>query len=210
MTKSFFERKLRPLLTYVGTLGAIIMTVAYIIAIIVLIFGFESNIELKSVLVYAILNAAIGMLVMFFLKVQGKDFAKNLEENKPIIKAYYEKPANEKKQHTMVYFWVKTTLVDLLTKFATVVVTTTLVIRIVIEGNGDLGLLGFAAVNILMFLSFGFLSLVKAFDFYNEHQVPFMKNELRKQGIELKTEPQSGIIISEESEEEPHDGKAIS
>lgn len=37
-----------------------------------------------------------------------------------------------------------------------------------------------AIVNLLMFVCFGFISLVGAYDFYNNNHVPYMKEQLDK------------------------------
>lgn len=203
--KTFFETKLRPLLMYVGTIGAAITCVAYIILMCVLVFGFKANLKLASQIVFAAANAITGLMVLLFLKIQGKDFAKNLDENKPIAKAYYNNDTKDKKEHSMIYFWVTSSLSDVFIKAVCFAASIFLVVRIIIEGNGDLALIGLAIVNLLMFISFGFLSLVKAYDFYNEHHVPYMKKQLEKAGIELKIEPKNDIIISEDEEEKSHE-----
>lgn len=208
--KSTFESKIKPMLMYVGTIGSILMVIAYIIAVIVLVFGFKATLSMKQLLAFAIANAAVGMLVMFCLKIQGIDFAKNLPENILISKTYYGSETKDKPYRNMKYFWITSTSSDFVTKAISVIVSTCLLVKIVIAGNEDFALLGLAAVNIIMFICFGFISLVKAYDFYNEYQVPYMKNELKKAGIELKIEPKNDIIISEESGEQTNDSETIS
>ena len=44
----------------------------------------------------------------------------------------------------------------------------------------DYNLLFLAVVNLLMFICFGFISLVNAYDFYNNKHVPYMKEQLSK------------------------------
>lgn len=204
-SKSFFETKLRPALIYVGTIGAAIMVVAYIILVCVLVFGFKADLDLTSAIVFALANAITGLLVMFFLKIQGESFAKNLPENKPIVNDYYHNDTKDKKIHSMLYFWVTSTLKDIFIKAVCFAGSIFAIVKIIINGNGDLALIGLAIVNILMFICFGFLSLVKAYDFYNEHHVPYMKKQLKLAGKELKIVPENDIIINEEREEESHD-----
>lgn len=192
--RDFFEDKIKPLLIYAGTLGAIIMTIAYIVLIIVLIFGFKAGAELKQVLTFAIINAIVGLLVMFFLKIQGRDLAKNRADNKQIVNLYYSTETKDKPIRSMKYFWIKSTVLDVIFKGLTVIATTTLMIRIIISGNNDLALLGLAFVNILMFICFGFLALVKAYDFFNEFQIPYIKKQLKEQGIELNKTEKDDII----------------
>lgn len=56
----------------------------------------------------------------------------------------------------------------------------------VIQGSNDYNLLFLAIVNLLMFVCFGFISLVNAYDFYNNNHVPYMKEQLEK--VNEKTE----------------------
>lgn len=200
--KNFFETKIRPLLVYVGTAGAILSTIGYIIAVFVLIFGFKQDIENSQLLIFAIANALVGLIIMFFLKIQGKDFAKNLKENKLIEEEYYGHKTKDKKIRSMKFFWIKSTITDVCTKSLTVFASTYLIVKIVMIGNGDLSLLGLAAVNVIMFICFGLLSLVKAYDFYNNYHVKYMLEQLKISGIELKNEAENAIIISEEKGEQ--------
>ena len=41
-----------------------------------------------------------------------------------------------------------------------------------------------------MFICFGFLSLVNAYDFFNQRHVPYMIDQLEKAKEEIKQEPQ--------------------
>lgn len=56
--------------------------------------------------------------------------------------------------------------------------TTVGVIYLVIQGSNDYNLLFLAVVNLLMFVCFGFISLVNAYDFYNNKHVPYMREQL--------------------------------
>lgn len=101
--KSKFETKILPILNYVGIIGACIMAVAYIIAVFVLIKGFQVE-ELLQTTVFACVNAATGFIIMQFLKVQGVSFAKMLPENQEVIKRYYNTKTKDKKVHSISYF----------------------------------------------------------------------------------------------------------
>lgn len=73
--KTSFERFVLPVLKYIGIIGASLMSIAYIIIAVILVVGFEQN-ELKGDLIFAIVNAAVGLVIMLFLKIQGISFAK--------------------------------------------------------------------------------------------------------------------------------------
>ena len=175
--KSKFETKILPVLNYVGIIGACIMAVAYIIAVFVLIKGFKAEALLQTT-IFACVNAATGFIIMQFLKVQGVSFAKMLPENQELIKRYYGTKTKDKKVHSITYFWTTSVIKDILVKCLTLGATTIGVIYLVIQGSNDYNLLFLAVVNLLMFVCFGFISLVNAYDFYNNKHVPYMREQL--------------------------------
>lgn len=203
INRNKFEEKILPVLNYVGIIGAVIMAIAYIISVFVLIKGFKVE-ELLQTTIFACVNAATGFIIMQFLKVQGVSFAKMLPENQEIIKKYYKTKTKDKKLHSITYFWTTTVIKDILVKCATLAATTIGVIYIVIQGSNDYNLLLLAVVNLLMFICFGFISLVNAYDFFNNRHVPYMvemvKNEEAKQNSgELQPEA-SGVESQDQSQ----------
>lgn len=179
MNNKAFEEKIRPVLTYVGIIGATLTSVAYVILVIVLIKGFKYQ-QTTQALVFAIINAAVGLLVANFLKYQGVCFAKNLPDNVAISKEYYALHTRDKKNHGMTYFWLLTVLKDVLIKGATVVLTTFGLIYIVIVGSNDWSLMFLAIVNLILFICFGLLALNSAYDYYNNTYVNYMKEKIQE------------------------------
>ena len=177
--KSKFEEKILPILNYVGIIGACIMAIAYIISVFVLIKGFHVE-ELLQTTVFACVNAATGFVIMQFLKMQGVSFAKMLPENQDIIKKYYKTKTKDKKVRSINYYWTTSVIKDILVKCLTLGATTVGVVYIVIQGSNDYNMLLLAIVNLLMFVCFGFISLVNAYDFYNNRHVPYMAEQLAK------------------------------
>lgn len=179
--KTVLEKKILPVLNYVGLIGAVIMAIAYIISVFVLIHGFKVEALLQTT-VFACVNAGTGFVIMQFLKVQGESFAKMLPENKDLIDRYYKTKTKDKKVHSMRYFWITSVVKDVLVKCLTLGATTVGLIYIVIQGSNDYNMLLLAIVNLLMFICFGFLSLVNAYDFFNQKHVPYMVEQLKKNG----------------------------
>lgn len=177
--KTTLEKKILPVLNYVGIIGACIMVVAYIIAVFVLIRGFQAEALLQTT-IFGCVNAATGFVIMQFLKIQGVSFAKMLPENEELIKRYYQTKTKDKKVHSIKYFWTTSVIKDIIVKCLTLAGTTVGLIYIVIQGSNDYNLLFLAIVNLLMFVCFGFISLVNAYDFYNNNHVPYMKEQLEK------------------------------
>lgn len=201
--KTVLEKKILPVLNYVGFIGAVIMAIAYIISVFVLIHGFKAEALLQTT-IFACVNAATGFVIMQFLKVQGESFAKMLPENKEIIDKYYKTKTKDKKVHSMKFFWVTSVIKDVVVKCLTLGATTVGLIYIVIQGSNDYNMLLLAIVNLLMFVCFGFLSLVNAYDFFNHKHVPYMVEQLKNEEKE-KTEQNSGELQPEASGMESKD-----
>ena len=187
--KSRFETKIKPVLNYVGLIGAIIMAIAYIVIVLVLIRGFKAEALLQTT-VFACVNAGVGFIIMQFLKIQGSSFAKMLPENKEVMERYYKTKTKDKKLHSITYFWVTTVIKDIIVKCATLGITTIGIIYIVIQGSNDYNLLLLALVNLLMFVCFGFISLNSAYEFFNNKHVPYMIEQLNKEIKQEVEEPQ--------------------
>ena len=181
-----FENKIKPILSYVGSIGAVILSICYIICIFVLIIGFKVNKNFSQSIVFAVITAIIGLMIMQFLKVQGISFAKSDPDNQKILAEYYNNKTKDKKPHSIKYFWATSLIKDFLIKGITVMFSTAGIIYIVIEGSNDWNLLLLAIVNLLMFICFGFLSLVSAYDFYNEKHIPYIKLQLENNKKEIE------------------------
>lgn len=179
--ETFFERKIKPVLIYVGFIGAFICSIAYILAVLVLVRGLSLQRNLRQVIVFSIVNAIMGFAIMQFLKIQGESFAKNSPKNKKITDEFVRSKSNKKKKHSRAWFWITSVIGDLLSKVATFCIAMFCVIYVVIEGMGDYSLLGLAAVNLLMFISFGLISLVKAYDFYNHSYIPYILDKQKEE-----------------------------
>lgn len=174
--KSVWE-KIKPVLNYVGFIGATLSSIAYVIIVFVLIKGFQYQ-QTTQTIVFAAVNALVGLVICNFLRVQGVSFGKM--EHKELIDQYYGTKTKDKKPHSMTYFWVKSIIKDVFTKALTIVFTTVGLIYIVIVGSNDYSKLWLALTNLIMFICFGCLALVKAYDYYNNVYVQYMKEKINE------------------------------
>ena len=189
-SKSKFEEKLKPLLHYVGTIGAVIMTICYIITVLILVLGFQVQTHhLKQSIIFAVVNGVVGFIIMQLLKIQGIDFAKG--EHKDLIDRYNkivllkEDTDKKKKTHSITFYWVTSVIKDFILKGLSVVFGSFALIYIVIEGSQDYSLLLLAVVNLLMFICFGLLSLVNSYDWYNGNHVNYMEMMIAETEIKI-------------------------
>lgn len=199
MNKNLFETKIKPVLSYVGAIGAGLMCIAYVIVVFVLIQGFQATIIFNTLL-FASVNAIVGFVIMQFLKVQGVSFAKLLPENDKIIKEYYNTRTKDKKPRSMQFYWTTSVIKDVFTKCLGVAITSAGLIYIVIQGSNDWNLLLLAIVNLIMFICFGFLALVNAYEFFNNKFVPYMEEKISETKIKKDV-----AMAKEECTDKRHD-----
>lgn len=172
-----FERKIKPLLQYIGTIGATILSIIYMFVIGILIAGFKAH-TWDQILVFAIINAAFGCLITFFLREQGRSFARNIPENDAVVKEYYGLLQKQKKYRTLRGYYISTTITDILGRATCVILGTLGIMWVVIQGTNDWMMAILAVVNLFLFICFGLLALAAMYDFYNTQWVPRMKYEI--------------------------------
>ena len=175
--KNTFETKIKPILQYVGAIGATLMSIMYIVVIVILIIGFKAQ-TFQQALIFALVNAVVGLIIMQFLKIQGIAFAENIPENKAIKDEYYRTRTRDKKYESINSYWVKSIIKDIIWKGLSVIISTAGLIYIVIQGCGDYTLLLLALVNLVLFICFGLLALNSAYEFYNNKHIPYMLNQI--------------------------------
>ena len=178
MNNNLFEKKIKPVLQYIGVIGASLMSIMYIVVVFILIIGFKAQ-SLQNTIIFAIVNALVGLIIMQFLKIQGISFAKSLPENEKIINAYYNTKTKDKKIHSIKYYWTMSLIKDIIGKGASIMLTTTGLIYIVVVGSNDYNLLLLALVNLVLFICFGLLALNNAYEFYNNRHIPYMQEMIK-------------------------------
>lgn len=175
--KTVFEKKIKPILQYIGAIGAVLMSIMYIVCVVILIVGFKAQ-TILNVTIFAIVNALVGLIIMQFLKIQGISFAKNIPENKEILDKYYSTKTKDKKYRSINFYWATSLIKDILLKGISVIASSVGLIYIVIQGCNDYTLLLLALVNLVMFICFGLLALNQAYEFYNNRHIPYILHQL--------------------------------
>lgn len=184
MDKRTFEERIKPMLQYVGTIGAVLFSIMYIIVITIIVLGFHVRQSLGDLIIFACVNAAFGFIIMQFLKIQGISIASHDQEYIPILEAWNAlKVKKTKKPRTLKYYWIKSVIQDILTKGVTIALSTIGVIYIGIQGSNDYILMLLAVANLGMFLAFGFLAMNGSFVFFCNEQIPYIKLKLEEQSI---------------------------
>lgn len=178
--KTKITDKLKDTLLWVGTIGATITSIAYIILVVILILGFKAQLGFNSIIVYAVTNAVFGLVILFFLKVQGQTLAMSEEESKAVKKKYNDLLGKNKeaKPRSITHYWLTSTIKDVAFKSLSVLISTFGVLSIIVKGNGDWSLMLMAIVSLMMFVSFGLLSLVNTYDYYKYQHLAYLKQKI--------------------------------
>jgi hypothetical protein len=177
--------KIKGILLWVGTAGAIISAVAYISLTVVMIMGFQTKMDLNQQLLFSIIGAVVGISITWMLRGQGVAFAKEEPESKAVMAAYHKainKTKRIKQLHTIVWHVTVMSIIDIVTKVATVAVSTYFMLYVFMEGSGDYGLLGLAFANLALFVSFGILAMARAYDFYMIEHLAAIKERTDQMG----------------------------
>ena len=190
--------KIKNLLLYVGTIGAGISALAYIIITIVLVMGFKTNMDMNQQLLFSIIGAVDGLLITNLLRSQGVALASNEDENKKVMNEYrllVNKNKKTKNLKQINYFFIRNFITDIFTKAGIIALTSYSMLYIFMNGSGDFGLIGLAISNVMMFISFGFIALSKFYDLYNQQHIPVIKELIER----LKDQARSVALEREQN-----------
>lgn len=208
------NEKIEKLLLYVGSAGAIISALAYLIIMVTLVVGIEIKMLTSQLLIISIAGALAGLMITNMLRTQGVALAANTEESKKVMSDYHRALNKTKKGRslrTIKFHMIKELITDVLTKVLTVATSTYFMVSVFMEGSGDFSLIFLALANILMFISFGILALRKAYKYYSEEHLAAIREitaRLTNIPVEVETAPEAidissqlGLIVEDVVEE---------
>lgn len=178
MNKKIMD-KINNILSLVGLITAITMTVAYFVAVMVLIVGFEKKTLLQTT-IFSVVSALIGLIIMASWRFQGQTWASMLDENKYIMSIYNNTKIKDRKFHNMTFFWTFQTLKDIFFRAGSIGATTIGVLYLVVVGSQDYRMLYLAIVHIIMWFGWGMLACAKAYNYYNNQFIPYIKNKIKE------------------------------
>lgn len=169
------NNKIERILLFTGLIGAITGGIGYILIIVAIVLGFETDLSMQQQILIAVVGAVDGILINIALRYQGIALAKELPESKD-INARYQKIINydkEPKVYKLIGWFMGWAIVrDIIFKGITVSLTTYLVIFAFVEGNGDYSLFLVALANLLLFAGFGTMGLSGMYKKYVDEHLP--------------------------------------
>lgn len=176
------------ILNNIGLIGAFLACIADIIFVIIFVCGINLKQNLTSSILFASINALIGVLINILLRYQGKKYAEI--ENEELCDKFYRKKIKENKKYISMETWlILSSLKDLLIKGATTVFSIFGIIYISIEGSKNPIQILITLVTLILFICFGLMNMNSSYCRYYNIQIPYMelkiKEEEKKENVDL-------------------------
>lgn len=172
------------MLNNIGIVGSCIVGVADVIFVVIFVIGIKIDIQPRTYIVYAIVNALVGVTINVLLRYQGKRYAEI--ENKELCEKFYKKRIKERKKPIPMDAWLLIMSVkDFIIKGCTTTFSITALIYLSIEGSKNPVQILMTIANLLLFTCFGLMNLNSSYQRFYNIQKPFMENELNKNNMEV-------------------------
>lgn len=173
------HRALLKLLNNIGVVGAILAAIADIVFVLIFVFGVKIDVSMSATIIFAVVNALIGVLINGLLRYQGLKYAQI--ENEDTLSKYYIKKMKESKKPISMSAWlsIKSTT-DVLMKFITTAFSICGLIYISIEGSKNPIQILITVVTLILFACFGLISMNSAYCRFYNVQLPYIKNQIQE------------------------------
>ena len=189
------------LLNNIGIIGAILAAVADIAIVIIFVIGIKTEQDFTAIILFAIVNAVVGVLISILLRYQGIKYAEI--ENETLVTKFYKKKVKEKKYVSIGTWTTISALKDVFFKGTTCAFSIFGVVYISLEGSKNPVQILLTLVNLILFACFGLINMNSSYYRYYNIQVPYMENEIEQQQIkeyeekitEIKEEEQKQWLL---------------
>lgn len=162
------------LLNNIGVIGAILAALADIVFVVIMIVGVNIHADMKSIVIFAVVNAMIGILISVLLRYQGQKYAEI--ENEELCKKFYNKKARRKKKYISMGVWMTLkTIQDIIIKGCTTAFSIFGMIYITIQGSKNPIQLLITLATLVLFACFGLIGMNSAYCRFYNIQVPHMQ-----------------------------------
>lgn len=169
------------ILNNVGIIGAVLCSIADIVVVLIFVFGVNINADMKSSILFSVINAIVGVMINVLLRFQGQKYAEI--ENEELLQKYHALKAIEKKdkKHLPMSAWqaIKT-VEDIIIKGGTTVFGIYGIIYISIEGSKNPIQILITIITLILFLCFGLINLNSGYYRFYNIQVPYMEQKIKE------------------------------
>lgn len=182
------------LLNNIGIIGAILAAVADVIFVVIAVIGIKVDMQPFGIVLYAVVNALIGVLISCLLRYQGVKYAE--VENQELCDQYYEKKIRDKKKHVPLGWWMTLKSVqDLLIKGCTTAFCLFGVTYITIEGSKNPIQILITFATLVLMTCFGLIAMNGSYCRFYNLQVPMMKLKVEERNANTPTETEKGTLV---------------
>lgn len=166
------------LLNNIGIVGAILAAVADIAFVLIMVLGVNIDVDLNAIIIFAVINALIGLLINILLRYQGKKYAEL--ENEELCRKFYDKKVKEKKHLTIEKWMAVKVIQDFLVKGVTTAFSIFGVIYISIQGSKNPIQILITLATLILFACFGLIAMNSAYTRFYNVQVPYMNQQIQE------------------------------
>lgn len=170
---------LMKMLNNIGIIGACIVGATDIVFVVIFVVGIKVDIQPKTYIVYAIVNALVGVTINILLRYQGKRYAEI--ENQELCEKFYDKKIKEKKNPMPMNVWlIVMSIKDLIVKGGTTTFSISALIYLSIEGSKNPVQILMTIANLLLFACFGLINMNSSYQRFYNVQKPFMEHKINE------------------------------
>ena len=167
------------LLNNIGIVGAILAGIVDLIVVIIFVFGVDIKQDLTSNIIYASINAFVGVLINVLLRYQGQKYAEI--ENQDIRELYYaEKVRKEKHNVSLLAYNLLGIVKDVFIKGFFAAFSVFGIIYLSIQGTHNPIQILITLATLVLFACFGLISMNNSYCRYYDVQIPYMEKILQE------------------------------
>lgn len=167
------------LLNNIGIVGAILAGIADIIVVIIFVIGINMQENMTANIIYAVINAFIGVLINELLRYQGQKYAEI--ENEEVCERFYRKKVEKEKRHLpLIAYNTVCVIKDIVVKGVTTTFSIIGIIYISFEGSKNPIQILMTIVTLILFACFGLMNMNNAYCRYYNIQVPYMEKKIKE------------------------------
>lgn len=170
------------LLNNIGVVGAILAAIADLVFVIIMVLGVQIDANFNAIVIFAVVNALIGILINVLLRFQGQKYAEL--ENDELCKLYYNKTIKERKYMSMTKWMTLKTIQDVVIKGCTTAFSIFGVIYITIIGSKNPIQILLTIGTLILFACFGLIGMNSAYYRFYNIQVPYMRDKVDNGSIQ--------------------------
>ena len=179
--KDFWQDKISKALKIVGSVIIAISAIANLIVVYILIKGFKAEVSSEKLLVFLLVNAVFGVMMIVGGMIQGKDLSKSRADVEKVLNDYSDLISNDKEFKLRSYtwhFWAQV-IQSIFTKGLAITISMFFAIKIIIDGLQDDKYFVLAITNVILYLGLSFLGLAKSYDYYKDKHIPYLRQKMK-------------------------------